>query len=185
VVLWLRFGLWLWLWLRRNWFLVKVVEEGVVLMIFVEVVEPVLLVEQVFSRRVVDWSRRPIRGSWVVVLRLRLGLGLWLGRDRLLVEMVEEVVVVVVLVEVLKKLGKQVPSWRVVDRCWRPVCGRWGVVLWLRLGLRLWLRLGLRWHGLLVEMVEEVVVVMVLVEVTEHVLLVEQLPGRRMVDRSR
>ena len=62
----------------------EVVEEVVVLVLLVEMVEPVLLVGQVLSRRMVDWSRRPIRGCWRVVLWLWFGLRLrW---NRLLVE---------------------------------------------------------------------------------------------------
>jgi hypothetical protein len=97
-----------------------------------------------------------------VILWLRLWFGLWLGLrwHRLLVEGVKEVVIVMVLVEVIEQ-GLLVQRRRVVDWSRRPVCGRRVVVLRLRLWLGFWL--WLRWHGLLVEVVKEVVVVMVLV----------------------
>ena len=57
-------------------------------------------------------------------------------------------------------LGRRVVEWR---RRAKRLHGR--VVFWLWLGL--WLRLW--WHTLLVEVVEEVVVMVTLVEVIEHV----------------
>ena len=53
----------------------------------------------------------------------------------------------------------------------------------LRLRLRLGLRLWLWWHGLLVEVVEEVVVVVVLMKMVEQGLLVKQMSSWRVVDR--
>ena len=98
-------------------------------------------------------------------------------------EVVKELVIVMVLVEVIKEvlLVKRYffHNRRVVDRSRRPVCGCRGVVLRLRLRLWLW------WHGLLVEVVKDVVVVMVFVEVIVQGILVEQVPGRRVVDWCR
>ena len=127
MVFWLWLGLWLRLW--WNWLLVEVVKEVV-------------------------WLR-----FW-----FWFWFGFWLRLQRrwLLVEVVQEVVIVVVFVEVINHvlLVKQLPCWRMVDWSWGSICWRRGVVLRLRLRfwlwLWLWLWLRLRWHRLLVEMVQQV-----------------------------